>query len=269
MLEQHPDDGRFRQDRRDPVRNALVLRQSQQRCAEAGAVVIVYAHQLILHGFAAEHRAVDREIAALGMPAHAQRVRRKRRCCRSQIRCCHPLRRDDRQKRQIEILLPADDGVVGAPEGDIGRLIRQQDRQRGKLRLRLLVGAADIAAERQLGKAAARRHFAPELRDLAGHQHAHRLLRPRRVIPLHGLRQRGGRVKAFRHDIGKVQKAQLRHQQIVDLVEPALRQRQIAAPVQIIQNICHRHTSGISCLYHTQKLSEKQPNPEEESLKFF
>ena len=79
MLEKHSDDGRFRQDRRDLIRDAPVLRQAEQRRAKAGAVVIVHAHQLVLHGFAAEHRAVDREIAALGVPAHAKRVRRKRR----------------------------------------------------------------------------------------------------------------------------------------------------------------------------------------------
>ena len=245
MLEKHSDDGRFRQDRRDLIRDAPVLRQAEQRRAKAGAVVIVHAHELVLHGFAAEHRAVDREIAALGVSAHAKRVRRKRRGCRGQILRRHPLRRDDRQKGQIEILLPADDGVVRAPEGDIGRLVRQKRRQRGKLRLRFFIGTADIGAERQIGKTAARGHFVPQLRDLLRHEHAHRLLRLCRVVLLHGLRQRNGRGKVRRDDTGKVQKAKLRHQQIVDLVEPALGKRQIAAPVQIIQNVCHGNTSGV------------------------
>ena len=246
-----------------------MLRQAQQRCAEAGAVVIVYAHELVLYALAAEHRAVDREIAALGMSAHAKRLRGKRLRRRAKILCRHPLRRDDRQKRQIEILLPADDGVVGAPESNIGRFIRQQERQRGKLRLRFCVDAADIAAERQIGKAAARRHFAPQLRDLLRHEYAHRLLRAQPVVCAHGLRQGHRRGEVRRDDAGKVQKTQLRHQQIVHLVEPALCQRQIAAPVQIIQNICHSHTSGMYCSHHTQILPEKQPNPNEESLNFF
>ncbi len=261
MLQQHADDRRFRQNGRDPVRDALVFRQAKQRRAEAGAVVIVYAHQLVLHGFAAEHCAVDREIAALGVSAHAKRMRRKRRGCRRQILCRHFLRRNDRQKGQIKILLPADNRVVRAPEGNVGRFIRQQDRQRGELRLRFLVGAADIGAERQIGKAAACRHFVAQFRDLLRHQHAHRLLRPRRVVLPHGIRQENWGGKVRRNDPGEVQKAKFRHQQIVHLVEPALCQRQIAAPVQIIQNICHSCTSGSSCSLSYTKVTGKTTKP--------
>ena len=184
-------------------------------------------------------------------------MRRKRRGCRRQILCRHFLRRNDRQKGQIKILLPADNRVVRAPEGNVGRFIRQQDRQRGELRLRFLVGAADIGAERQIGKAAACRHFVAQFRDLLRHQHAHRLLRPRRVVLPHGIRQENWGGKVRRNDPGEVQKAKFRHQQIVHLVEPALCQRQIAAPVQIIQNICHSCTSGSSCSLSYTKVTGK------------
>ena len=70
-------------------------------------------------------------------------------------------------------------------------------------------------------------------------------LRGQRSTQAKQLRQGNGRGKVRRDDTGKVQKTKLRHQQIVDLVEPALGKRQIAAPVQIIQNVCHGNTSGV------------------------
>ena len=227
MLQQDPDDGRFRDDRDDPPRHALVLRQGQERGAEARAVVVVDLHELVLHGFGAENRAVDREIAALRVPAHAQR----------------PLR-EDREEGEIEVLLPADDGIVGAAEGDIGRPVRQQEREGGELRLRLVVDLIFIAAEQQPGEAGARRHAAAKLRDLVRDEHAHALMLPQHVIAPHGLLQRDLRVKAGRDDAAEIQIAQLRQQQIVHLVEAALTDLQIAAPVQIIQNIRHCRTSG-------------------------
>ena len=244
MLQQDPDDGRFRDDRDDPPRHALVLRQGQERGAEAGAVVVVDLHELVLHGFGAENRAVDREIAALRVPAHAQRPLRKGRRRGLQVLHGHPLRGDDREEGKIEVLLPADDGIVGTAEGDIGRPVRQQEREGGELRLRLVVDLIFIAAEQQPGEAGARRHAAAKLRDLVRDEHAHALMLPQHVIAPHGLLQRDRRVKAGRDDAAEIQIAQLRQQQIVHLVEAALTDLQIAAPVQIIQNIRHCRTSG-------------------------
>ena len=60
VLQQHPDNRRFRQQRRDLSGNRLVLGKGQQRGIEAGAVVIVDGENSILHVLAAEDRRVDR-----------------------------------------------------------------------------------------------------------------------------------------------------------------------------------------------------------------
>ena len=100
------------------------------------------------------------------------------------------------------------------------------------------------ALEQLPGEAGARRHAAAKLRDLVRDEHAHALMLPQHVIAPHGLLQRDRRVKAGWDDAAEIQIAQLRQQQIVHLVEAALTDLQIAAPVQIIQNIRHCRTSG-------------------------
>ena len=60
VLQQHPDNRRFRQQRRNFSGHRLVLGKGQQRGIEAGAVVIVDGENSILHVLAAEDRRVDR-----------------------------------------------------------------------------------------------------------------------------------------------------------------------------------------------------------------
>ena len=60
VLQQHPDNRRFRQQRRDFSGHRLVLGKGQQGGIEAGAVVIVDGENSILHVLAAEDRRVDR-----------------------------------------------------------------------------------------------------------------------------------------------------------------------------------------------------------------
>ena len=60
VLEQHPDNRRFRQQCRDLSGNRLVFRKGQQGGIKAGAVVIVDGKDPFLHLLTAEDRCVDR-----------------------------------------------------------------------------------------------------------------------------------------------------------------------------------------------------------------
>ena len=69
MLHQHADDGRLRQDRMDAACDALVARRLADVPGEAGAVVIMDGDDTLLDLAAALRRAVNGEVAALGVSA--------------------------------------------------------------------------------------------------------------------------------------------------------------------------------------------------------
>ena len=170
------------------------------------------------------------------MSAGAELLRREGRSRRAEIVRRLALRRHDGQKAHVEILFPADDCVVRAAEGRIDRPVRQRGAERGELRLGLLVELADVAGEQHVAEAGAGRHLLGESGDLIRHKYAH--VRMRRAFGKGRDRvgKRDGGRKVRRDDAAEVQIAQLREQQIVHFVKGPLGKRDIAAPVQIIQN---------------------------------
>ena len=71
MLHEHPDDGRLWQDGMDTARDALVAGRFADVPGKAGAVVIVDSDDALLDITDALRRAVNGEVAALGMAADA------------------------------------------------------------------------------------------------------------------------------------------------------------------------------------------------------
>ena len=152
---------------------------------------------------------------------------------------CHFLSRDLPHTTQIEILFPPCQRIVGAPEGEVDGAIPALCRQRRELLRLHRVQMVHKAVELHVPEPGRGCRPAQQLRDLIGHQNAHvdgpafrfGKIRLRRLPQGHGPPLAGAG-----DDAAEVQIAQLREQQIVHFVKGPLGKRDIAAPVQIIQN---------------------------------
>ena len=81
--------------------------------------------------------------------------------------------------------------------------------------------------------------------DLIGHENAHVGFRVGGKIGAGRVKERHLlRLKACGYKAGEIQIADLRQNQIVHLVERPLGKRQIAAPVEILENVCHGSLQG-------------------------
>ena len=81
--------------------------------------------------------------------------------------------------------------------------------------------------------------------DLIGHENAHVGFRVGGKIGAGRVKERHLlRLKACGYKAGEIQIADLRQNQIVHLVERPLQKRQIAAPVEILENVCHGSLPG-------------------------
>ena len=151
----------------------------------------------------------------------------------------HFLGRDLGQTGQEKILLPAGQGVVRSPEGQVQKPVPRLHGQRRELLRLFRVQPTDKAVELHVPEAVGIRHFPQHVRNGVRHQDAHFDLLPRgnsfkkglrRLVERHALPlSRGG------NDAGEVHKGQLRQNEIVHLVEGGLLQCQVSPPVQIIQ----------------------------------
>ena len=242
MLHQHADDRRLRQDGMDAACDALVARRLADVPGEAGAVVIMDGDDTLLDLAAAFGRAVNGEVAALGVPADTDGLvavlPRDARDVFDRLL----LRGDLLQKAHVEVFLPPDDRIVRAAERDIDAAVAKVDRQRRKLLLDGIVKQRCVAVQRHIAKARARHQLAQHFRDRVRHEDTHGDVLPamagekrlRRLIQRQAAPELGRR-----HDAVKVDKAQLCQNQRVHLVERRNFERQIPAPVQIIHQICH------------------------------
>ena len=163
------------------------------------------------------------------------------------------LRGDFRREGHVEVLLPADDRVVRAAEGDIGAAIREEHRQSGKLRLRFLVNPIHIAEQAHIGEARGLCRMLYQNGNLIGHENTHVGFRVGGKIGAGRVKERHLlRLKACGYKAGEIQIADFRQNQIVHLVERPLRKRQIAAPVEILKNVCHGSLpEDVFCLSYT------------------
>ena len=234
------------------------MRLSSARCSG----VVVHADDAALHGFAAEHGRVDREVAALRVPAHAQRRPGEGGGRRLEIRHRLGLRRHRVEETHVEVLFPADERVVGAAEGNVDAAVVQLQRDGGELQLGLRVNLVDITGKPQAAEARAVRHAAHELRDLARYQHAHLGRGVGREVAVGGGLERRGRCERGRGEAAEVEIGQLRKEQVVHLVEGAFGQRQIAAPAEIVENIGHGASScSFFPIIHKNRAADKRKWP--------
>ena len=222
MLQKLPDHARLRHDRQDAVGYVRVLRRADERLGKAGAIVVVDPNDAVLHGGRGLYRGIDRKVAALGVSADAQpRVRILARHAAKVFERAR-LGGDDLEVAHVQVLLPADDGIVRAAVGKIDAAVAQLDRQRRELLLARVVHQLAVAVQQHPAEAHGVRHTAHEVGDAPRDQHAHVDLLPvmagevgsRCVAQRHAAPQ-----LRRRHDALKVDEAQLRQDQAVHLVE--------------------------------------------------
>lgn len=77
---------------------------------------------------------------------------------------------------QIEILPPADDGIIGSAHRHKPCIIRQADRQCGKLHLLFLANLVDVSAKLQVTVARRIRHLTEQRNDFPRHDKSQRAL---------------------------------------------------------------------------------------------
>ena len=89
--------------------------------------------------------------------------------------------------------------------------------------------------------------------DLVRHENAHVGFRVGGKIGAGRVKERHLlRLKACGYKAGEIQIADFRQNQIVHLVERPLGKRQIAAPVEILENVCHGSLpKSVFCLSYT------------------
>ena len=153
------------------------------------------------------------------------------------------LGRDLRHTGHLQILPPAGQGVVGAPEGEVHRPVpglRGQGRELLPLgRVHLVQKAAQLHPAKPPGG----RHPLQHLRDLIRDQDPQIDLLPFWIAGEKGLCRRLQRHRpalARRgQDAPEIHIAQLRQDQIVHFIKRGLGHRQIPPPVQIVQEIRH------------------------------
>ena len=173
MLKQHPYHRGLRQDGVDAPGNALVTRRLADGPREARAVVIMHGNNALLHLDRRLGCAVNCEVAAFGMPAHAQRFVAVLARHARQVVYRLPLRGDLLKKAHVEILLPTHECIIRPAEGNIDAAVAKVDRQRSELLLDRIIEQRGIAVERHGSKARTVHQLFQKLHDRAGYQHAH------------------------------------------------------------------------------------------------
>ena len=256
MLQQHPYYGGPGDNGVNPLLQPDVLRQREDLIVKAGAVIGPDGADPPLHRQRAEHACPYRQISALGVSPQPQ--------LHAGILAGHGLRIfhglflgwDFPHAAEIEVLLPSCQRVVRSPKREVQRPIAADNGQRRELLCLLRVQMIHKAAELHIPEPGCRRHAAQHLRDLIWHQHAHidgsalsfcKVGRSR-------FAQRHRRTRArFGNDAAEIHKRKLRQNQIIHFVEGISGKGQIAAPIQIVQEICHscppcRYLNGIRVL---------------------
>ena len=138
--QQHAHERRLGQYLAHTALDGAVFGRLQHAASEARAVVVIHIEYAALHGRAALHGGVYREVAALGVAAHAQLLL-KRQALAHRVQILHRrlLRRDGGEVGHVEVLLPADDGHVGAAERYEGGVVLQHEGDGGELLLPIYV----------------------------------------------------------------------------------------------------------------------------------
>ena len=172
---------------------------------QARAVVVVDGRDLVLFTLGAADGSIDGKIAALGVAADAQNLcgkgrSRPRKILRSLLLCGH-----GGHEGHVEIFFPADDGIIGAAEGEIHAAVAAADAQRRKLYFGFCVQRAAVAAQTHLAEPARRGGFTQKRRDGVGHQHAHIGRGMQGKIALSRFAQADRVGKRFGHNAAKIQ----------------------------------------------------------------
>ena len=136
-----------------------------------------------------------------------------------------------------EVLVPAHEAVVSPSEGDVGGAVRKVEGDGGKLLSRLGVHARLEHANACVREAPASRHLWQQERRQRRDEPLCRVdlaLAVREEVGVGNL----GHGRAVMADV-QVEVAQLRQNQVVDLVEGHGPQRKVAVPVQVVEDVGH------------------------------
>ncbi len=208
----------------------------------AGAVVAPHARNQGPQPLGHADRGVRRQHAALRVAAHVDPLALGRRGLEldGQVAQGLHLRLHDREA-QHEVLLPAHQGRVGPAEGHQRAPVVQVDRERRELQDLLGIDLVDVVAHSGVAKALGRRQGANKAQVDGGKRaHVGRKVVSRALKQLLQAGAQGARPLARRgRDAGQVQVGQGRHDDVVDVVEGPLGQRDVASPLQVIANVSH------------------------------
>ena len=240
LPEERADHGVLGEDRFDARLDAPVALGLQDFLLKAGAVVIVYVPNALLYALRCHRGGVHGEIAALRVSADGELTGIDRGRPRKIVERV-ALRRDLVHDGEQAVLLPADDRIVRAAEGHIVQSARQTQRERGELLRLFFVMYLPEAGEHHLAEAHRFRQTLDHRSNIRRAERAELFRTARGEIRLHRLRQRNVQL-VFRHDAGKIERADLAVDVVVHLVRRRHRKRHVAAPGKVIENVRHSET---------------------------
>ena len=235
MLQQHSDHGGLRNVGFDPGDHGQISRVAHQIFGKTGTVIIVHLQDSLLDHGGTSCGGENSHIAPLGMSsqAHGKRILRSH---FPDILHRHKLRRNRLLEGHVKVLLPADQGAVGSPEGKKHGPVIQQERHGRKLRLLFRDKLFPIHAElRQTEPVGLRR--GPQKVHVAFHT----ILVVKTVLDeiIRGsLSERYRRIRSHfcRSDIADIRKR--RKNKRVHRVDGVLGERKIAAPFYVVKDVC-------------------------------
>ena len=217
-LEKHPHQGRMWQNFHHLVGHLSVSALFQYFRTESRPVQAVNPHDSLLYIRRTVHAAVYSQIPALGMSPHEKRSPDSG-CHGFQILCAVRLPRHRGEKRHVEILFPAHNGLVRPPEGHIGGTVIQKTCDCRKLRLPLFFHHIHIIVQSHVAETQPLHHSLKKCPVLLFKPHVPEQFFKLRML-LQALQRHGGPVPAhIRHKIVKFQIGQLAQRQAVHLCQ--------------------------------------------------
>ena len=239
VLQQHTDNGFLRHNAVNAALQAAVCRALIGVLTKTRAVVAVYCRDPFGQLLRCVERRIQRQIAALGMPAQHQRAARMCGGHLQQIFQRHALGRHGFHIAQVKILFPADQGIVGAAVGQIDAALPQIKCGGRKLRFRLFIHQLHGREHLHAAKALALGRRAQQRAKLVGLKQRHIFNNFSAALCQKQACRLTQRQPLIGGDALKIHIGQLAEDQVIHFVEGRCGKRNVSAPVEVIQNRCH------------------------------
>ena len=236
MFQQHADDGGLGNVGFDPGNHGKISGVAHQIFRKTRAVVVVYLQNPLLYHRGRTGCGKYCQIAALGMAAQAHGSYIFLGYCQG-ISDRQPLGGNGLLEGHVEILFPAYQGAVGAPECQEHTSVIQQ---KGKGRkLRLLLGNQLILIHTQTGGTEPDRvGCQTQQRQIVFHPHQGLAVVSGKKVLSRFLQGNGDCGLGF-HSAAVADVNQRRENQCVHRIRRVLGKRQVTAPAYVIKYICH------------------------------